>query len=322
MTTPLQPQQPVQRRRAPQQAPTAVAQVPAKPTAAPAVQPQPQAQAQVQPPAPVNPAAQAQQQAIAAQGQVQQGTDRVALAQQALRTLSDDLEPGFQQAQRQVGQNAAKFGRIGAGQTTNELTDLALARQRTLDSEAARLATDAAGQTLQDRLAIANSALGQFGAFSGDDRANEELALSQELGRGGLALQGELGRGGLAVDQGRLGVEEGRLAQDTVNSDRDFGIRDAELSLQGELGRGSLDLNRQQLGEDTRQFDASDQFRRLQSDRDFVLDDRLAEALAALEGFDLTGTGTTPALSPEEEQALQQIIQQQQPLIQTRSLEA
>lgn len=263
----------------------AAAQQPQQPPQQPVQRPVPQRQpVQAPTPQPVNPlTSQAQQQAVAAQARAQDAPDRTALAQQALATLEADLQPGFEASQRQVGQNAAKFGRIGAGLTTNELTDLALARQRTLDSEAAKLATNAAGQSLDDRLALSNAALSQFATFSDDDRATQQLALEGELGRGGLDLSRD------------------RLTQDASDSEANRAIQRDQVALERELGTG-------RLAEDTRQFDATDQFRRLSADRDFVLDDRLAEALAALQGFDLTGTGTAPALTPEEEALLQQAL--------------
>jgi hypothetical protein len=234
--------------------------------------------------------AQAQQRAATAQDALSSAPDRADLARQSFQQMVTDSEPAFDQSIRKVGQAAAKFGRIGAGMTTNELTDVALARQRTLDSEANRLGLEAAGRTMDDRLATARSALEQFGAFNEADQAGQRIDLEGELGRGNLALNRD------------------RLAQDTTDSARDAAQRESDLALREKLGLGGLEVDRQRLGEDRRQFDRSDDFRRLQADRDFVLDDRLAEALAAMEGYDLMGTGITPAqtgaLSPEEEAAL------------------
>lgn len=317
MTAPVQPQEPKPKPRTPW--PTA----PAKPAAqaqpvqqpqiqipsgqtpiAPATTPQgpPPAQ-QITPPQPTAPyAAQAQERAAAAQGNLATAPDRGELARASLSQMQQDMEPGFQQSIRKVGQNAAKFGRIGAGMTTNELTDVGLARQRTLDSEAARLGLDAAGKTMDDRLATAKSALDQFSTFQGADQAGQKLALDTELGRGDLSLKGELGRGEL--DLGRS-----KLAQQAADSATDSRLRESDLALRSQLGLGGLDLDRLKLGEDSRQFNASDDFRRVQADRDFLLDDRVAEALASLQGYDLMGTGIDPnqdpaTMTPEQKQAL------------------
>lgn len=260
---------------------------------APATTPQgtPPAQ-QITTPQPTAPyAAQAQERAAQAQGTISSAPDRTELARASLSQMSQDLQPGFEQSMRKVGQNAAKFGRIGAGMTTNELTDVGLARQRTLDSEAARLGLDAAGKTMDDRLNTAKSALDQFSAFQGADQAGQKIALDTELGRGGLD------------------VDRQKLAQQATSDARDAAIRESDLALKGELGRGDLSLSRDKLGEDTRQFNASDDFRRVQADRDFAMDDRVAEALASLGGYDLMGTGTDPqqvaaSMTPEEQQAL------------------
>jgi hypothetical protein len=59
--------------------------------------------------------------------------DRAQLAAQALQLQRTMTEPQFQQDMRSVGQKAAAFGRTGAGMTTNELTDVALAREKNLN---------------------------------------------------------------------------------------------------------------------------------------------------------------------------------------------
>lgn len=313
MTAPAQPQipkPPVPKPAAPK--PPAPAQPQAQPVQqpqiqipsgqtpiAPATTPQgtPPAQ-QITPPQPTAPyAAQAQERAAQAQGNLGTAPDRAQLAQQSLAQMQQDMEPGFQQSMRAVGQNAAKFGRIGAGMTTNELTDVGLARQRTLDSEAAKLGLAAADKTMDDRLNTARSALEQFSAFQGADQTGQKIALDTELGRGNLA------------------VDNRRLDQQAADSQTDARLRESDLALRSQLGLGGLDLDKQKLGEDRRQFDASDDFRRVEADRDFILDDRVAEALASLEGYDLMGTGVDPAMAanpqaaaaamtPEEQQAL------------------
>lgn len=67
-------------------------------------------------------------------------------------------------------------------------------------------------------------------------RADRQLDITEELGRGDLALRGELGRGDLGL-RGELGR--------------------GELSLRGELGRGDLGLRRDAFDEGRREFDIS-----------------------------------------------------------------
>jgi len=196
-------------------------------------------------------AANAQYQAATALQSAGQAPDRVQLAQQALAQLTADTAPQFAADQRAIGQNAAKFGRIGSGMTTTELVDSGLARQRTLDSEAARLATAAAGQTLDDRLALTREALNQYSTFQGADANQRQLELQKELGLGNL-----------------------------------------------DISRGNLDLGRSELGERQRSALVNEDLARVGADRDFFLDDRTAEAMAALGGADFSTGGISPGFTP------------------------
>lgn len=249
---------------APPPAPAAPAAAPAAPTPQVGAIPQWQgAPSPTPPPAPgpsTAPGASAPTAPYAANAQYQAATalqsagaapDRVELAKQALAQLTADTAPQFAADQRTIGQNAAKFGRIGSGMTTNELTESGLARQRTLDSEAARLATTAAGQTLDDRLALTREALNQYSTFQGADANQRALDVQKELGLGNL-----------------------------------------------DVSRGNLDLGRNELGERERAAKASEGIQQLQGDRNFFLDDRTAEAMAALGGTDFSTGGITPAFTP------------------------
>lgn len=282
-------------------------------------QPKPPAQ-QITAGSPTAPyAAQAQQRAAALQGVAQTAPDRTALAQNTLSRYIESTNPDFQNQLRTVGQDAAKFGRIGAGMTTTRLGDVASNRNTDIINKAGELADSAAGQTLDDRLKLAQNALAQYSAFQGADQSANELALAGELGRGNLGVaQGQLG-----VAQGQLGVAQGRLGLDTqLGNDKlaldkllglgqldvsrqnantnstsvsnDAAYRDAQLALQRYLGDQTNSYNTARLAQDQSQYDTSDQFRRLQADRDFLLDDRTAAAMAALDGYDLTGTSTSP----------------------------
>lgn len=200
-------------------------------------------------------AAGAQYQAATALQDAGQSPDRAALASDALKNLIAESEPAFQAAQRSIGQNAAKFGRIGSGVTTTELGDLGAARDRSIVNASAQLANSAAGQTLDDRLALAREALQQYGAFQGADQSAKALDLQKTLGLG-------------------------------------------NLDLSRTLGLGNLDLSRQQLAQSGQQFADSLALQRLGQDRNFFLDDRTAEAMAALGGANFTTGGLSPTYTP------------------------
>lgn len=263
-------QPPVSAARPPMQVPNG------SPPIAPAVTttPRPPAQNIAAPQTTAPYAAQAQQRAAALQGSAEGSPDRTALAQQAFDQLETNSQPAFEQAQRQVGQSAAKFGRIGAGMTTTALGDVASERERALAAARGQLSTDAAGKTLEDRLALAQNALQQFGTFSGADQSAQRIGLDTELGRGGLD------------------VSRQNANTNATSASNDNSYRTAQLELMKSQGATDEEIRRAQLAETGRQYDTSDQFRRLEADRNFMMDDRLAEALAQLQGYDVNGTNT------------------------------
>jgi hypothetical protein len=98
--------------------------------------------------------------------------DRGGLAAQAfdlIRTRSDDA---FNRTLRDVGQRNAALGRIGSGMVTNDLMDVTAQRERDLSLAARDLSLDAAGKSLEDRLAQLQASQGVFDQFSGADRAD------------------------------------------------------------------------------------------------------------------------------------------------------
>lgn len=154
-----------------------------------------------------------------------EGPDRSQLAKEALSLYEQESEPGYQQRLRQVGQQAAAQGRIGAGMTTSELGDVTTLRERELARRRQETALRTAGETLADRLASAQAVQGGISTLGGLDQAAAQAALQGQ----GLQLSG-LGQGadvlrGLASDQltlarlprteaeeaARLGLEQGRF---------------------------------------------------------------------------------------------------------------
>lgn len=88
--------------------------------------------------------------------------DRQQLALDALQLFDEQTDAGYQQRLREVGQRAAKLGRMGSGMTTSELSDVFVARERDRDAVKRGLANEAAGMQLDDQL----SRLGAIGALN------------------------------------------------------------------------------------------------------------------------------------------------------------
>jgi hypothetical protein len=105
-------------------------------------------------------------QAIAA---LQNGPDRGQLAKQNFDLLDQTAREATNRDLRVIGQDAAKWGRIGSGLTTTNLADLG--ERNTIDRLRAQtgMSLDAAGQTMADRLNTAGAIQSGFGALSGAD---------------------------------------------------------------------------------------------------------------------------------------------------------
>lgn len=119
-----------------------------------------------------------------ARGDVSQGLaslqtapDRNTLAQETFKELSAQTDPAYQASLRAATQAGAGAGRLGSGMLTEELTSdpygasgLGLQRQQYLGNLGKEIATESAGQTLQDRLNQLSAGQGVLGQFSGLDQ--------------------------------------------------------------------------------------------------------------------------------------------------------
>ena len=110
------------------------------------------------------------------------GPDRGSIASDTLRRLIADTQPQFEQELRGVGQRSAALGRLGSGMTTSDLGDVSQRRNQAITSEAGRLAGEAAGASLADRLDVFGARSGAASRFQGDDLAREGQAFSQGQG--------------------------------------------------------------------------------------------------------------------------------------------
>jgi hypothetical protein len=122
-----------------------------------------------------------------------QGPDRGQLAQGTFERLRASTEPGFQQELRGVGQRAAALGRVGAGLTTSDLGTVQQRREEFLGRAQQGLASEAAGQELNDRVVSLNALLGARGQTFNQAFSQEQARLGAQQQQQGFqfAQQGQ-----------------------------------------------------------------------------------------------------------------------------------
>ena len=143
------------------------------------------------------------------------GPDRTQLASDAYNLMAEQGQPQFMRDQQDVGRKAAAWGSIGAGRTTSELGDVQMNREKLLSQARQGLATESAGQTLQDRLSQLQAAQGVFGqslggSYGGGDMAGGGYNARQMQAMNMLAgLAGDLGGREQQQYQNRTGERAG-----------------------------------------------------------------------------------------------------------------
>lgn len=152
-------------------------------------------------------------------GALRGGPSRGELAAQAFEQIQERGAPQFQRELRDVGARAASLGRVGAGVTTNELTDVFTQRQRDLDLSRRGLATEAAGLERGDLL----NTLGASQSVGGQ-------LFGQDVGEAGFqqGLRGEA-RGERGFQAGQAGQEAQRALQ-RANLFSGLGAQEAGLA--------------------------------------------------------------------------------------------
>jgi hypothetical protein len=118
---------------------------------------------------------------------VLKGSDRAKLAGDAYGILEERSRPEFDQRVRQLGQNTAALGRVGSGIYGSNLTDLNAEREREMGLNRRELANQAAGQSMQDRLAGLDASRGVGESFAGMDQNRGNI----EASRMGAMAQGQ-----------------------------------------------------------------------------------------------------------------------------------
>ncbi len=197
-----------------------------------------------------------------------EGPDRGQLAQNLLNRRQEERAPILEQQLRGVGQRAAALGRVGAGLTTNELTDVFTREQDAERRFSEGVLDNAAGQTLQDRLGVLSGALSAGGQFRGEDLSqagfqqglrneargergqqagfdsfNSELGLRRAGALGGLASD-VFGRGSSLRGEQR-GERDAGFGRQLAN----FGLQSGGLGQLGGLGNDLFGRGVQQRGE-------------------------------------------------------------------------
>lgn len=195
-----------------------------------------------------------------------QGPDRAKLAQQDYDILEKQSEPQWQQDLRTVGQKNAALGRLGSGMVTNDLMDITAQRQRDLGLQREQLATDAAGQSLADKLAALSATSQVFGQLGGEDRANAGVNLdlrNEARGERQAGLDYGFNReNALAGLSGQYaGLDQARFGEQSQNRDFQFNRDSTAASLAAQ--RAGLLAG---LGQTEGQF-ATNEFGQQQSER-------------------------------------------------------
>ena len=157
--------------------------------------------------------------------------DRQMLALETLKLAEEQGDPAYQQRVRQVGQNAAKWGRIGSGMTTSELGDVETTRARDIDQLRRGVSLESAGQTLADR----TSNLQTLGALE-TDQFNKEAAKRGEL-RGERGYESDVAAKALEDS-----IRQRQLEEDLTQGAYGRQMGKAQLGLQGaQISAGNAD---------------------------------------------------------------------------------
>ena len=153
--------------------------------------------------------------------------DRATLAGQTYGQLEAQSQPEYEKELRDVGGRAATLGRIGSGVTTSELGDVAMNRQKYLGNLREQLATQSAGQTMQDRLNQLGAAQGVLGQLSGLDQQSYGNLFGERAYQHGLSREALGDESGYDQFLGQLGGMGGASPLDAYNMGGQTGAQGA-----------------------------------------------------------------------------------------------
>jgi len=160
--------------------------------------------------------------------------NRVAQAQDAFKLVRESGQGDYDAAVRDVGRDAAKFGRIGAGMTSSKVGDLFGQRQSSLDRTAAELSQNAAALQRQDQSEMLNSTRAAAGDLFGQDMATGQQGLQRADFTAGM---GDRSLNMAGIERGDATEERGFAAgRDDTGADRSMSIAQLMSSLGGQEG--------------------------------------------------------------------------------------
>lgn len=186
--------------------------------------------------------------------------DRRTMAADTFNLLREESRPAYEQDLRTVGQRAGALGRVGAGMTTNELTDVYTTRERDLDLNQRRLALEAGNLEMSDMLGRLDASSAAASRFGDEDRANATMSQSlRDEGRQERGYQADREQAQVGLD-----FDKGSFARDSANDiarylasqrqeqvgERDFAAGQDESRARLALDRGGAlrDLAAQEQG--------------------------------------------------------------------------
>lgn len=182
-------------------------------------------------------------------GALRGAPNRGELAAQNFDLIQQRGAPQFQRELRDVGARAASLGRVGAGVTTNELTDVFTQRQRDLDQVRSGLALDSAGREFGDRFNQLQASQGVAGQLFGQDIGDASF----QQGLRGEA-RGERGfQAGQAGDEATRALQRasqlsGLGAQEAGLASQEFGAQFGERGFQSGQEQRQADNAARQAG--------------------------------------------------------------------------
>lgn len=178
--------------------------------------------------------------------------DRMGLASEALSIYDQQSQPVLDQALRSVMGRAAAGGRMRAGMTTNELTDVGTQWKRDRDIFGRTIINDALQQAMSDRLNRLGATQSAAGFFSGDDAQTAGINQGlREEARAELARRFGMGEAVAGLDASLFGLES-----NLANNQYDWGERQRQ-EVRGERGYQD-DMAREALANRERQVRLED----------------------------------------------------------------
>lgn len=173
--------------------------------------------------------------------QLSSGPDRTALAMQKLQDFDTAGQPELEAGFRRVGQVAAKFGRLGSGMTTNDLTGLQGTYDRNKMLLKNELARSVAEGDINDRFRRADAfgqARGQEYGFGQDNR--DYLTGINQYNQGALFDRQRAGNDAQSGYEDRL-FNQQRAGENDLRGERDYQTNRSDKALEDSIRQRMLE---------------------------------------------------------------------------------